>query len=277
MYSVFGSGTCRILCALDLGNNTHKIKPIHTFYGRDFRGINFMGKQKNSRNHIQFLKYIKNEIELPEDIKNDFFSIYHKEYDINTRPENPDLNLQNLRDNFDNCDFYIFEIASIKIQMRGDFYVSDENTTNFTQTVLTKEELLKDLEEIICLVGKEKNIIFLNHLRLNQFDGGPSIQNRETVYSSIFEICQKYENVYQYDPTDMVKSKAHYKKYFNDPWHYSGEGMMLNIENICNLMNKIMNKVSIEQQFINIINDDNETLYDSADENDDYHRTNLYK
>jgi hypothetical protein len=75
----------------------------------------------------------------------------------------------------------------------------------------------------------------------------------------------------------MVKNKEHYKKYFNDPWHYSGEGYHLNFENICTLMNKIMNKEAIEPQFINIINDDNETLYDSTDENDDYHRTNLYK
>ena len=277
MYTVFGSGTCRLLCALDLGNNIQKINPIHTFYGRDFRGINFMGKQKNTRNHIQFLKYIKNQIELPYDIKNDFFSVYHKEYEIHRRPENPDLNLKNIQDNFDNCDFYLFEISAIKIQQRGNYYISDENTNDFKQTVLTKEELKTDLEEIIRLVGEDKKIIFLNHLRLNQFGGGPLIQNRETVYSGIYEICQKYDNVYQYDPTQMIETKEHYKKYFNDPWHYSGEGMQLNFENIYNLMNKIMNKVSIEQQFITTINNDNETLYDSTDENDDYHRTNLHK
>lgn len=273
MYTVFGSGTCRLLHTLHIGSC--KINAIHSYSGRDFHGNNFIGKQKNSRNHIQFLKYIKNKIELPDDIKNDFFSVYHKEYDSNKRPENPDLNLQIIKDNFDNCDIYLFEISSIKIQMRGDYYISDENTRDFNQFVITKEELKTDLEEIIRIVGEEKKIIFLNHLRLNQFGGGPIIENRETIYSSIFEVCQKYENVYQYDPTIIVKNKEDYKRYFGDPWHYTPEGMILNFDNIYSLMNKIMNNIPIESIFIMKKCDNYTSLYDSEDEDPEIHIKNL--
>jgi hypothetical protein len=232
-----------------------------------------MGKQKNSRNHIQFLKYIKGLIELPNDIKNDFFSAYHTEYESSKRPENPDLNLKIIQDRFDSCDVYLFEIASIKIQMRGDYCISDENTTNYTQFILTKEELKKDLEDIIHLVGKDKKIIFLNHLRLNQFGGGPVIENRETIYSTIYEICQEYPNVFQYDPTLMIQSKNDYKRYFSDPWHYTHEGMELQFNHIYSLINMIMNNITVIQPYIDT-NKSEDILYDSTDEDDNYHKQN---
>jgi hypothetical protein len=274
MYTVFGSGTCRLLHTLDIGK--HKLNSIHTYCGREFKGVHFLGKQKNSRNHIQFLRYIKGQINLPDDIKNDFFSVYHKEYDIDKRPSNPDENLKNIKEQFDNCDIYLFEIASIKVQSRNGFYISDENTTDFTQTILTKEELYCDLEEIIGIIGPTKKIIFLNHLRLQQFEGGPVIENREIVYETIYNITQKYDNVFQYDPTLMVKNKNDYKLYFGDPWHYKPEGMILNFENIYNLICKIMNGQYLNNNTSIIGNITNNTLYDSDDETRDFHINNLH-
>jgi len=274
MYKIFGSGTCRLLHTLYVGQDT--INSIHSYCGSEFHGNNFMGKQKNSRNHIQFLKYIKGEIDLPVDIKNDFFSAYHIEYEEYKRPKDPDINLQSLRNEIDTCDVYLFEIASIKIQTRDNYCVSDENTTNYVQTVQTKEELINDLEEIIRLVGINKKIIFLNHLRLDQFGGGPVIENRETVYSAIYETCQKNPNVYQYDPTLMVKNKSDYKCYFADPWHYTPEGMNINFNNLYNLINVAVNNVPVTKEFINSTTNINRTLYDSEDENPDYHKMNLY-
>ena len=274
MYKAFGSGTCRLLHTLYVGQNT--INSIHSYCGSAFHGNNFMGKQKNSRNHIQFLKYIKGEIDLPLDIKNDFFSAYHIEYEEYKRPKDPNANLQTLRSEFDTCDVYLFEIASIKIQTRGQYCVSDENTSNCIQSVQTKEELICDLEEIIRLVGVNKKVIFLNHLRLDQFEGGPAIENRETVYSAIYETCQKNPNIYQYDPTLMVKTKLDYKRYFSDPWHYTQEGLNNNFMNLYELISRAINNVPVTKEFINSIASKNPILYDSEDENPDYHRTNLY-
>lgn len=272
MYKVFGSGTCRLLQTLN--NGTHNLNPIHTFQGHHFNGINFMGKQKNSRNHIQFLKYIKKEIELPEDIKNDFFSAFHDKYPISQRPNDAHKNIENLRNEFETCDVFLFEIASIKIQMRGEYCVSDENTRDFTQFVLTKEEITADLEEIIRMAGLNKKIIFLNHLRLQEFEGGPRIENREIVYTTIHEICKKYENVYQYDPTLMIKTKLDYQRYFGDPWHYTQEGILLNFQHLYSLINQIMNHTKIESVFINSNTNIKEILYDSDDEDALYHKKN---
>lgn len=273
MYSVFGSGTCRLLHTLDVGSNI--LNPIHTFCGNEFKGINFLGKQKNSRNHIQFLKYIKSEIELPEDVKNDFFSAFSDKYDASKRPPNPYQNIEQIRNLFDSCDVYLFEIASIKIQKRMNFYVSDENTTDFLQFVLTKEELMEDLEEIVRLVGPNKKIIFLNHLRLQQFGGGPVIENREIVYKAIYEICEKYNNVFQYDPTLMIRNKSDYTKYFGDPWHYTTEGMSVNLKCLYSLIENIMNN-TVENPLFTNSNPIEESLYDSADEDDNYHKQNFF-
>lgn len=274
MYKIFGSGTCRLLHTFYVGQNI--INSIHSYCGREFHGNNFMGKQKNSRNHIQFLKYIKGEIDLPVDIKNDFFSAYHIEYEEYKRPKDPDINLQSLRNEIDTCDVYLFEIASIKIQTRDNYCVSDENTTNYLQTVQTKEELINDLEEIIRVVGINKKIIFLNHLRLDQFGGGPVIENRETVYWAIYETCQKNPNVYQYDPTLMVKNKSDYKRYFADPWHYTPEGMNINFNNLYNLIHIAVNNVPNTKEFVNNTNNKTTILYDSEDEEPDYHIKNLH-
>jgi len=235
-----------------------------------------MGKQKNTRNHIQFLKYIRGEIDLPIDIKNDFFSSYHIEYHEDRRPRDPNINSQNLRNEINDCDVYLFEIASIKIQTREQYCISDENTTNYVQTIQTKEELTSDLEEIIRIVGFDKKIIFLNHLRLNQFGGGPVIENRETIYSTIYEICQKYNNVYQYDPTLMLKNKSDYKRYFFDPWHYTQEGLVANFIKLYDLIEMVINNTPNTKEFVNSTTNKNDFLYDSGDEDADYHKNNLY-
>ena len=57
---IFSSGSCRILETI---NNYHdKIVPIHSKLIHYFNGSNFLGKLHNTKQHIQFIKYIKNEI-----------------------------------------------------------------------------------------------------------------------------------------------------------------------------------------------------------------------
>ena len=38
----------------------------------NFTGINFLGKLHNTKQHIQFIKFIKDEITLPDDILKNF-------------------------------------------------------------------------------------------------------------------------------------------------------------------------------------------------------------
>jgi hypothetical protein len=43
MYKAFGSGTSRLLHTLYAGQNT--LNSIHSYYGSEFHGNNFIGKQ----------------------------------------------------------------------------------------------------------------------------------------------------------------------------------------------------------------------------------------
>jgi hypothetical protein len=269
VYKIFASGTCRILSTLYRGKD--QVINTHSFCGSEFHGENFLGKQKNSRNHIQFIKVIKNDISLPSDIMNDFFSAFHNEYDVHKRPSNPLQNIVNIRNTFDLCDFYIFEIASLKINTRNNFYVSDENTDNYLKFRLSEDELITDLEEIINLIGIDKNIIFINHLRLHKFNGGPIINNREIIYKVISNITQKYKNVYQYDPTLMIKDNSEYNKYMDDPWHYNSKGYSLQFISLLHLMNNIKNNTHIK---INNLENIKGILEDSEDEDREVHILN---
>jgi hypothetical protein len=58
---IFCSGSCRLLTTL---RNTSKIENIHLIEEPNFKGINFLGKFHDTKSHIQFIKFIKGEVEL---------------------------------------------------------------------------------------------------------------------------------------------------------------------------------------------------------------------
>jgi len=67
---VFSSGSCRLL--ISMGDGRNKIEPIHSLF-YNFVGVNFLGKLHNSKQHIQFIKYILGEISIPSNILPAFF------------------------------------------------------------------------------------------------------------------------------------------------------------------------------------------------------------
>lgn len=70
---IFCSGSCRLLTTINNGN--YKVVPIHSMF-YNFVGINFLGKLHNTKQHIQFIKFIKDEIILPNDILIKFLTSY---------------------------------------------------------------------------------------------------------------------------------------------------------------------------------------------------------
>ena len=70
---VFASGSCRLLTTIHNGRD--KIIPIHSMFS-NFFGVNFLGKLHNTKQHIQFIKFIKDEITLPPDILSKFLTSY---------------------------------------------------------------------------------------------------------------------------------------------------------------------------------------------------------
>ena len=53
--TVFSSGSCRLLLVINTG--LHKINSLHSL-NYNFIGQNFLGKLHNTRQHIQFLRWI---------------------------------------------------------------------------------------------------------------------------------------------------------------------------------------------------------------------------
>lgn len=259
---IFSSGTCRLLKTIFDGRK--EVISLHSFTNIDnkFDGPNFLGKQKSSRDHIQFIKFIKNLIKLPEDIKKDFFSAFSDKYPSHQKPQDANKNLENIRKDFEKVDYYIFEISSLKYSMRNGYCVSDENTNNFTKYLLSEEDLEKDLKEIISLLGKEKKIIFYNHYRLQKMKKGPAIKNREIIYRVINKVSNQFDNVFHYDP-----SHINGKGIFFDPWHYTPRGYMVNFK-------QLIKFVKSGKKF-NDQNIDEGILEDSEDEDPDFHRRNF--
>jgi len=74
MIKIFCSGSCRLLTTINTGYN--KLCPIHSMY-YNYTGTNFLGKLHNTKQHIQFIKFIKDEITIPDDILPKFLTTYN--------------------------------------------------------------------------------------------------------------------------------------------------------------------------------------------------------
>ena len=70
---IFSSGSCRLVTTIN--NGYDKVFPIHSMF-YNFVGINFLGKLHNTKQHIQFIKFIKDEIILSDDILTKFLTSY---------------------------------------------------------------------------------------------------------------------------------------------------------------------------------------------------------
>jgi hypothetical protein len=171
---IFASGSCRILTTLNYAilafskekSNIiiEKIHPIHTYENKKIitkdnniheseNGyINFLGLMYNTRQHIQFLKFIKDEIKLPDSILYKF--IRHNSHEEIQHRKNT------IRKYFNDCEWYIFEISSLKLYSSPvNLLEIAENTFTRIKTILTnsattnydnlnKSDLDKEMHEI---------------------------------------------------------------------------------------------------------------------------------
>ena len=208
MIKVFSSGSCRLLTGVGKGHKL--IEPLHSMFF-NFVGINFLGKLHDIKCHIQFIKYIKGEIHIPDDILPYFLVSYSRKKQLLRKLENHDLlpsKLNNLRESFDNCSIYLFEISSLKLFFKNGFSIMSEIAEQYNSfEKQTKEDLKKDIRILINLIGNDKKIVFQCHFRPNiiENDDKLKIENREIIYEAINEIQSEYENVFLHDPSIFIR------------------------------------------------------------------------
>jgi len=219
---IFTSGSCRLLTTIDNGRD--KVIPIHSMF-YTFVGTNFLGKLHNIKQHIQFIKFIKDEIIIPDDILPKFLTSYNlKIYNIMCE----DMSLlsikkKNMKDQFDECEWYMFEICSLKLYKNNNFEVQHELTTDYESILQTNEELLEDLHILRKLIPNNKKILFQTHFRPNIIynDNTKMMDNRENIYNVINNFCQKNQNTFIYDPSILIQSNH---SLFDGDTHFNDKG-----------------------------------------------------
>jgi hypothetical protein len=230
---IFSSGSCRLLTTIN--NGYDKVIPIHSMF-YNFVGVNFLGKLHNTKQHIQFIQFIKDEIILPNDILIKFLTS-HGGYGGNFS-ECEDISLlpikkENIKNQFDECEWYIFEICSLKLYKNNGFDVHFEITNDYNYILQTEEELLEDLHTIRKLIPFNKKILFQIHFRPNIIynDSSKTIEKREIIYNLINNFCEKNKNTFIYDPSILIKTDH---SLFDGDTHFTYNGHIASFHYIYN-------------------------------------------
>jgi hypothetical protein len=216
---LFASGSCRLVTTINNGYN--KVVPIHSMFD-NFVGINFLGKLHNTKQHIQFIKFIKDDIILPNDILSKFLTSYSNFDGCENKLLLPDKK-KCIKNQFDECEWYLFEICSLKLYTNNGFEVQYELTNDYNYILQKEEELLEDLHTIRELIPLNKKIIFQVHFRPNIIynDTNKTIDNREVIYNVINKFCKKNINTYIYDPSILLQQNY---SFFDGDTHFTNSG-----------------------------------------------------
>jgi len=232
MIKIFSSGSCRLLTTIN--NGYDKIEPIHSMF-HNFVGINFLGKLHNIKQHIQFIKFIKDEINLPENILSLFLTSYGKyngsDEEIEDKQLNP-IKKENIKNKFNDCDYYIFEICSLKLYEKDGYQVQYELTDDYKCIIQSEEDLYSDLILLCNLIPKNKKIIFQVHFRPNIIYNkhNKMIFKREVIYNTIQKFCNQNNNCFLYDPSFILREN---NLLFDGDVHFTKNGNIKSFEYLC--------------------------------------------
>ena len=235
---IFSSGSCRLVTTIN--NGYDKVVPIHSMF-YNFVGINFLGKLHNTKQHIQFIKFIKDEIILPDDILSKFLTSYggfHSDFSSCEDKTLLPLKNNNIKKQFDECEWYLFEICSLKLYKNNGFDVQFEVTDEYNSILQTQEEFLEDLQVIRELIPFNKKILFQVHFRPNIIynDANKTIEKREVIYKVINKFCENNENTFIYDPSILIQTNH---SLFDGDTHFTYNG---NIESFNYIYNNYIIK-----------------------------------
>ena len=216
---IFSSGSCRLIKTINNGHD--KVFPIHSLF-HNFVGINFLGKLHNIKQHIQFIKFIKDELTLSNNILSKFLTSYSNIDGCEDTLLLP-LKKDNIKKQFDECEWYLFEICSLKLYKNNGFEVQFELTNEYDYILQTEEELLEDLQVIRQLIPFNKKILFQVHFRPNIIynDANKTIEKREILYNTINKFCEENENTFIYDPSILIQTN---NSLFDGDMHFTYSG-----------------------------------------------------
>jgi hypothetical protein len=189
---------------------------IHNLTGTNFEGNNFLGKLHDIKCQIQLILLIQGKIQLEHDIIRRLLTVFNAERWINEIPvKNPEMayeKLQRLHEQLPQCDWYIFEISSLKKYLYRGFPCQFEqaygrNLSEFDIQIQTAEELYSDLTYLVSLLP-EKKILFQCHFRPNIIYDNEikCIEKREIIFHTLEKFCKERDNIFLHDPSILIKN-----------------------------------------------------------------------
>ena len=227
MKKIFVSGSCRLMTTISDGRGI--VNSIHSMI-RNFKGPNFLGKLHNTKQHIQFIKYLNDKIKIPEYILKEFLTSYSlmkggTHDPISTIP----IKKNNIKIDFYNCDAYIFEICSLKLYEKDGFQVQYEMSSNYQMREQTSNNLYNDLKKIRKMIPADEKIIFQTHFRYNIIHNNPklAIKNREIIYQTVKKFCDQNENTFIHDPSVIFIENPN-NSFLIDKNHFNPDGFITN-------------------------------------------------
>jgi len=233
MLKVFSSGSCRLLTAINDGRG--KIEPVHSMF-HNFAGINFLGKLHNTKQHIQFIKWLNDEIDIPQHILKSFLTSYSKLDGIEDERIIPSKK-ENIRAAFKECECFIFEICSMKLYEKDGYQVQFELTTDYACNLQSEADLYDDLRVLRGLIPEGKRVIFQIHFRPNIIYNRRSnaIKKREMIYGAVNGFCNLAKNTYLYDPSLVLKGDT---SLFDGDTHFTSAGYEKSFEYLYGLVHR---------------------------------------
>lgn len=201
--------------------DVEKIEPIHSMF-HNFVGINLLGKLHNSKQHIQFVRWLKDEIEIAQNTLCSFLTSYSNLKDIEDKQQLPSKK-ERIVHSFNDCDYYIFEICSLKLYEKNGYQVQYELTKDYTCVLQSEKDLYNDLEILQGLIPKGKKIIFQTQFRPNVIynDTSKIVDKREIIYNVVNNFCNTHENAYLYDPSVLLNTD---KSLYDGDTHFNNRG-----------------------------------------------------
>ena len=209
---LFASGSCRVLTPI------YNVKDVDIIHGikNGYYMEDSMGYLFNIKQHIQFLQYLKNEIEIPDDIRENFFHVYSAKFlpqfedTVRTRKK---YFLNKARDQIKLCKIFIFEICSLKIYedvsiMDNLLYQSSSFSDTATMRIQAKEDFISDLDKLVKLCPEDSIVILQIHIRPHILNKDfPVIESRNIIHDLLSQNVEKYSNVRILDPSLLFEKE----------------------------------------------------------------------
>jgi hypothetical protein len=224
MKTIFVSGACRATTVV--GDGRGLVNPIHSQQTHNLPNKNFLTNLFTVKQHIQFMKFLNKEIELPDEIqliKFSFLKIPLLPGENHTVPQRIEI----IREQLPKCDIFLFEICSLK-NFKRDLYpmrkdIALDECLNEDEKKPYMKDSFDDVYNDICtlcsLVPKESKIILQTHFRMNIItgDNANTIESREIIYNAVKKYCEENPLVRHFDPSLLLKDN---KDFILDNAHF---------------------------------------------------------